>query len=276
VTFEVINVNSHSLGVEGIEQETLRKTNVVLIPRNTPLPATFTETFVTKTEQQQSIVIQVLEGESSSPDECTPIGRTVVRNLPRGLPKGWPVEVTFEYGSNGRLSVRAIVPGTDQQAGLELHRVAGLSDEGLAQWKQLVDTSAGFDTFQERILAFEELVMDVLDSDDPDPPSGYTQATSPPTGPTDGNRPPENNSAGPSAADCTDGPTKNSRPTAAPAETNEVATGDAARHPHAARRPVKWRAVINVVGHVVAAILGLGVGYLLLSKFRPESFPLPW
>ena len=38
-SFQVTNVNSHSLGIEGIEPETLRKTNVVLIPRNTPLPA---------------------------------------------------------------------------------------------------------------------------------------------------------------------------------------------------------------------------------------------
>ena len=38
-SFEVTNVNSHSLGVEGIDPETLRKTNVILIPRNTPLPA---------------------------------------------------------------------------------------------------------------------------------------------------------------------------------------------------------------------------------------------
>ena len=38
-TFRVTNVNAHSLGIEGIETDTLRKKNVVLIPRNTPLPA---------------------------------------------------------------------------------------------------------------------------------------------------------------------------------------------------------------------------------------------
>ena len=102
----ITNVNSHSLGVEGIDPETLRKTNVVLIPRNTPLPAKVTERFVTKSENQRSIVVQVLEGESSLPGECTAIGRTVIRDLPEGLPKNWPVEVTFEYGANGRLTVQ--------------------------------------------------------------------------------------------------------------------------------------------------------------------------
>ena len=62
-SFQVTNVNAHSLGVQGIEPQTLRKTNVVLIPRNSPLPARFTERFVTKSDSQRSIVVQVLEGE---------------------------------------------------------------------------------------------------------------------------------------------------------------------------------------------------------------------
>ena len=110
----------------------------MLIPRNTPLPARHTERFATKSEGQRSIAIKVLEGESSQPGDCIAIGRTVVRDLPSGLPKGWPVEVTFEYGANGRLAVEALVPGTQHQARLELVRETGLSNEGLTRWKQPV------------------------------------------------------------------------------------------------------------------------------------------
>ncbi len=149
--FAVTNVNAHSLGVEGIEQDTLRKTNVILIPRNTPLPAKRTERFITKSEGQQSIVVKVLEGESSRPGECTAIGRTVVRDLPAGLPKAWPVEITFEYGTNGRLSVRTMVPGTHQQAELELERDVGLSGAGIARWTVPISTAAGFDVFESAI-----------------------------------------------------------------------------------------------------------------------------
>ena len=147
-TFQVTNVNAHSLGVEGIDTDTLRKTNVVLIPRNTPLPAQKTERFATKSEGQRSIVVKVLEGESSQPGDCIAIGRTVVRDLPAGLPKGWPVEVTFEYGANGRLTVEALVPGTQHQARLELVRETGLSNEGLTRWKQPVGEAGGFKTFE--------------------------------------------------------------------------------------------------------------------------------
>ncbi|HUY34048.1 MAG TPA: Hsp70 family protein [Pirellulales bacterium] len=146
-TFAVTNVNSHSLGIEGIDPTTTRKRNVIVIPRNTPLPAKVKERFVTKSENQRSIVVQVLEGESSIPGECTEIGRTVLRDLPPGLPNGWPVEITYEYGSNGRLKVTAVVPGTHREVNLQLERDGSLTDEKVARWKQAVSVGGGFDAF---------------------------------------------------------------------------------------------------------------------------------
>ena len=146
--FSISNVNSHSLGVEGIDRDTLRKRNIVLIPRNTPLPAKVRDRFATKAENQTSIVLQVLEGESPAPEECTAIGRTVIRDLPGGLPRNWPVEVTFEYASNGRLRVHGVVPGTHQSVTLCLERTTGLSEESIVRWKQPIDASAGFDRFE--------------------------------------------------------------------------------------------------------------------------------
>ena len=156
--FEVTNVNSHSLGIEGIDPETMRKINVVLIPRNMPLPAKHTEKFTTKRAGQKSIVVQVLEGESSLPEACTAIGRTVVRDLPPDLPQGWPIEITFEYGTNGRLEVTAVLPGKDCQTALEMERDGGLSGQRAKEWKGAVEASSseGFD-------AFESILDDVLD-----------------------------------------------------------------------------------------------------------------
>ncbi len=154
-SFSVIDVNSHSLGIEGINQKTVRKENIIIIPRNTPLPAKVTQKFVTKIEDQPSIVVKVLEGESRNPAQCSPIGRAVLRNLPEHLPKGWPIEVTYEYLANGRLDVQAKIPGTSKQLELELQRQQTMSSERLGKWKAVVNAAKGFD-------AFESMLDDVV------------------------------------------------------------------------------------------------------------------
>jgi molecular chaperone DnaK len=190
-SFNVIDVNSHSLGIEGIDQRTLRKENVIIIPRNSPLPAKVTEKFVTKSEDQISIVVQVLEGESKTPGQCSPIGRAVIRNLPEHLPKGWPVEVTYEYLTNGRLDVKAKIPGTSRQVELELQREQSLTSERIGRWKSVVAEAKGFDAFEgmlddvlqahrkdRRIAAREAKREPIADEDDDDAPKRDLSAAS--------------------------------------------------------------------------------------------------
>jgi molecular chaperone DnaK len=311
--FQVTNVNSHSLGIEGIDQGTLRKTNVILIPRNTPLPAKFKESFVTRADNQQSIVIQVLEGESSLPSECTAIGRTVIRDLPPGLPKGWPIEVTFEYAANNRLTVSAVVPGTQRATVLEIERERGLSHEGISGWKQAVTASAGFGGFEsqmnEQLRAHGQAVQAAAPQATVQPkvptamqavgqapaqpgrqhspiPSrqawgdGYnyvgSQAALAQTSP--GVQPPLSASAaapaGPSAPVA-------SRPAApqTPSQPASLPPGTAveADNTPGAEEDARARAkfLMNVIGFALSSILGLGAGYLLIRIFLPNA-RLPW
>ncbi|MGA2254002.1 MAG: Hsp70 family protein [Thermoguttaceae bacterium] len=307
-TFQVTNVNAHSLGVEGIDTDTLRKKNVVLIPRNTPLPARYTERFATKSEGQRSIAIKVLEGESSQPGDCIAIGRTVVRDLPSGLPKGWPVEVTFEYATNGRLAVEALVPGTQHQARLELVREVGLSNEGLTRWKQPVNEAGGFN-------AFESAAQDVLHSAPPSPeasPSGIGSAigwapakadaagkmavlpTPPlaasPAEPAAGQRwasgPQALTDFSPRLIEEGQGVTAASSPRATGERTTSsprpVGEGVKAAEepvlplikrtkPEKQRRIPKW--VERLIGHIITLLIFAVVGYLMISHFRPDLFP---
>ena len=250
--FTITNVNSHSLGIEGIDPKTLRKTNIVLIPRNTPLPAKVTEQFATKAENQRSIAVQVLEGESSLPGECTLIGRTVVRDLPHGLPKNWPVDIAFEYGANGRLTVDAKVPGTEQGATLDLERAMSLSDEGIARWKRPVGEAAGFD-------AFEAMVEDVLMSFPDETLEGMA---------------PWPNAAVRTSPIVNETPSKDEPPTANGASPPEQA--NARQDGQSGNGSLAPRWLLSLIGHVVAAAVGLGLGYLLLSWLRPDVFSLPW
>ncbi len=104
---ELINVNSHSLGVVGLHPQTRQSINVVLIPKNTALPCRVVRTFKTARADQRSVKVTVVEGESDRPEACIALGVCVVRNLPPGLPQNTPVEVEYSYHANGRLSVSA-------------------------------------------------------------------------------------------------------------------------------------------------------------------------
>ncbi len=134
--FHVRNVNSHDLGVLGIEKATGRPRNHVMIRRNTALPATHKASFVTHKPNQSNVAVNVVEGGDASGNDSTPIGKCVIRDLPPGLPAGTPVEVTFRYGQDGRLTVQARLPGLNKEAASEIQRASGMTSETLRDWNQ--------------------------------------------------------------------------------------------------------------------------------------------
>jgi molecular chaperone DnaK len=150
---EVTNVSAHSLGIEGFNLQIGRRCNTVLIPRNSPLPARVTRKFVTKKPGQQSIVVQVLEGESSRVEECTRVGRLVIRNLPPGLPAGSPVKVTYEYGANGRVGITAQISGSNAAMQLELQRSGERSAGQVEVWRQVLASEPKLEQLRPIILA---------------------------------------------------------------------------------------------------------------------------
>lgn len=138
----VVNVNSHNLGVLGIEPATGRPRNRVLIPRNTPLPTTQRKRFKTYQDNQPNVAVRVIEGGDASGQNGTHIGKCVVSDLPPNLPKGTPVEVSFSYSPNGRLLVEAFLPTVERGATLEIQRTSGLTDEDLRRWQALLADTA--------------------------------------------------------------------------------------------------------------------------------------
>jgi molecular chaperone DnaK len=280
-SFVVTNVNAHSLGVEGIDPDTLRKKNVTLIPRNTALPTKHTERFATKAEGQRIIVIKVLEGESSQPSDCITIGRTAVRDLPAGLPKGWPVEITFEYGDNGRLAVRAVVPGTHHAAVLDLEREVGMTGDGLSRWKSPISAAAGFEAFE---VAALEILKEMEDS--PSHADGADAAENSQWSlPDDGRKTPEIKFPKPDLAVPKFEEPKTPKPPAGEASAGAARGGEAGKNPDVSeftagkrkRKREPWLPLwlSRLIGHTIAAALGLGVGYYILSRLQPENFPFP-
>lgn len=103
-----LDVNSHSLGIKITNpNDRTRKMNHIMIPRNTTVPHSVSQRFVTNSDNQQRIHVEILEGEAPDPMACTMIGDFRVTGLPPNLPKGSPVEITYEYDASGRISATA-------------------------------------------------------------------------------------------------------------------------------------------------------------------------
>jgi molecular chaperone DnaK len=137
-SFKIKNVNSHSLGVVAMDTKTKRSRNAILIPRNTPLPVAAKRIFRTQKTGQRSILVQIVEGESASPDDCSQIGKCSVRDLPQNLPAQTPIEVRFRYHENGRLAIQVNVQGTDKQLTHEISRENSLTQDQLDSWRMYI------------------------------------------------------------------------------------------------------------------------------------------
>jgi molecular chaperone DnaK len=120
-TINTTNVNSHSLGVIVKSAEGQERVSF-LIPHNTPLPVSVSKRYGTINDQQSTVTVRIVEGESKFPDECIPVGSCQIKLLPAKLPKGSPIDVTFSYDNSGRLHARAVEPSTGTWASAVIER----------------------------------------------------------------------------------------------------------------------------------------------------------
>ena len=79
----------------------------VLIPRNTTIPTTKSETFSTAADNQPAVDIHALQGERKFAKDNMLLGNFQLSGLPpapRGVPQ---IEVTFDIDANGIIRVSA-------------------------------------------------------------------------------------------------------------------------------------------------------------------------
>ncbi len=161
---ELINVNSHSLGVKGFDRATQRHANAIMIPKNTELPCRKSKLFRTHSADQKTVRIVVLEGESVQPSECIEVGECVIRDMPSDLPAGSKVEVIYEYAADGRLGVSAKVQATRESAHVELNRVNSEDLGTLESWRQRLlvdDTTVSADCPGNVLRRLDELYLQI-------------------------------------------------------------------------------------------------------------------
>ncbi len=120
----LLDVTPLSLGVE-----TLGSVMTQLIPRNTTIPTSKSETFSTAEDGQTAVDIHVLQGERPmAPDNMT-LGRFRLDGIPpapRGVPQ---IEVNFDIDVNGIVNVKAKDLGTGKEQHITITASTNLAVE---------------------------------------------------------------------------------------------------------------------------------------------------
>jgi molecular chaperone DnaK len=115
---EVTDITSHTLGVVLWDEKHLNEYVFPMIRKMTPIPAKMKNSFGTADANMQHAIVKVVEGESTVPAECTPLGVCDIK-LPPYLPKGSPVQLTYQYNGNQVLEVQVEAAGNSAQVTID-------------------------------------------------------------------------------------------------------------------------------------------------------------
>ena len=136
----LLDVTPLSLGVE-----TLGSLMTIMIPRNTTIPVKKSETFSTATDNQESVDIEVLQGERKLSKDNKNLGNFRLEGIPlaaRGVPQ---IEVTFDINASGILSVTAKDKGTGKTQRINIQNASSLDKDEVEKMIREAEEAANTD-----------------------------------------------------------------------------------------------------------------------------------
>lgn len=143
----LLDVTPLSLGLE-----TLGGVMTVLIPRNTTIPSSKSETFSTAADNQTAVDIQVYQGERPMAGQNRLLGNFRLDGIapaPRGMPQ---VEVSFDIDANGIVNVKATDKATGKEQQITITASSGLDDSEVDRLVKEAEDNAADDNRKKEVI----------------------------------------------------------------------------------------------------------------------------
>ncbi len=113
----VSEVCNHSYGTLALVHDAVTGAesvrNSIVIPKNTPIPCSMSQTYITSEDNEEIIEVEITQGDDPEPRYVDIIGKVTLR-VPPGRPAGCAVTVTYSYDENQRVRVHVY----DEESGL--------------------------------------------------------------------------------------------------------------------------------------------------------------
>lgn len=136
------DVTSHGLGTSARDPQTGQMNNVVIIPKNTPIP-TSGQSIFSYSAPITEMDVDLTQGDDTDLDFVTEIGRGVIR-LGEEWPAGTEFRMVYHYDIDQTVTVEVFRLPEDSFAGsFEIDRIANLSDSAVADSAARIDAIPG-------------------------------------------------------------------------------------------------------------------------------------